>query len=122
MILKMISLTVDRGDTMKKIFEIGLPDVYEDIVITDKNASRIVYESLGATLPFTVTDITEKTTRRDANLVTLRKALVELVGVSGKAELEAMELAMRLAPAPMADKATAIDAIHALLATMEDGA
>lgn len=36
----------------------------------------------------------------------------------GKAELEQIELAMRLMPVPMADKAASIDAIHALLATL----
>ena len=56
-----------------------------------------------------------------AKIATLRSALERLVGVSTREDLERMELAMRLAPAPMADKAKAIDAIHALLETMEDG-
>lgn len=42
-------------------------------------------------------------------------ALVGLVGSSTRAELEQMEMAMRLMPAPAADKAATIDAIHALL-------
>ncbi len=63
--------------------------------------------------------VCEKHPMRQAEkkIVLLRAALIGLVGVSEKAELEAMELAMRMAPAPMADKAVGIDAIHALLAT-----
>jgi hypothetical protein len=48
----------------------------------------------------------------------LRSALVGLVGVNTRAELEQMEAFMRLMPAPAEDKAATIDAIHALLATM----
>lgn len=47
----------------------------------------------------------------------LRTALVGLVGVDSRAELEQLEAAMRLMPAPAQDKAATIDAIHALLAT-----
>ena len=50
----------------------------------------------------------------------LRAALVGLVGVDGRAELEQMEVMMRLMPAPAQDKAATIDAIHALLATCAD--
>lgn len=49
----------------------------------------------------------------------LRAALVGLVGVDGRADLEQMEGVMRLMLAPAADKAVTIDAIHALLATVE---
>lgn len=48
----------------------------------------------------------------------LRAALVGLVGVDGRADLEQMEGVMRLMPAPAEDKAATIDAIHALLATV----
>lgn len=47
----------------------------------------------------------------------LRSALVGLVGVDGRPDLERMETVMRLMPAPAADKAATIDAIHALIAT-----
>lgn len=47
----------------------------------------------------------------------LRKALVGLVGADDPAELRNMELIMRSLPAPEADKAATINAIHALLAT-----
>lgn len=50
----------------------------------------------------------------------LRTALVGLVGVDGRAELEQMEAVMRLMPAPAQDKAATIDAIHALIATLPD--
>lgn len=50
----------------------------------------------------------------------LRAAMVKLVGVDGRVELEQMEVAMRLMPAPAEDKAATVDAIHALLATLED--
>ena len=46
----------------------------------------------------------------------LRAALVSLVGVDGRADLERMEEVLRLMPAPAADKA--IDAVHALIATL----
>jgi hypothetical protein len=49
----------------------------------------------------------------------LRAALVGLIGVSTREELEQMEAYMRLASTPAADKAASIDAIHALLATIE---
>jgi hypothetical protein len=49
----------------------------------------------------------------------LRAALVGLVGVDGKDELEQMEAVMRLTPAPAQDKAVTIDAIHALIATLQ---
>ncbi len=48
----------------------------------------------------------------------LRAALVGIVGVDGRAELEQMEAVMRLMPVPAEDKARTIDAIHALLATL----
>jgi len=56
--------------------------------------------------------------KAEADIAMLRGALVGLVGASDKAELEQMELAMRLMPVPAADKAASIDAIHALLATL----
>lgn len=48
-----------------------------------------------------------------------RKVLEQLVGVGNREELEAMEFVMRSLPAPAADKAATIDAIHALLETLE---
>lgn len=51
----------------------------------------------------------------------LRSALAALVGVDGRDELEQMEAFMRLAPAPAEDKAASIDAIHALIATLDEG-
>lgn len=62
-------------------------------------------------------------TRRDASQMTdseclLRSALVQVVGVDGRDELEAMEAFIRLTPAPAADKAATIDAIHALITTL----
>ena len=48
----------------------------------------------------------------------LRSALVGLVGADGEHELKQMEAAMRVLPAPDADKAVSINAIHALLATL----
>jgi outer membrane protein TolC len=48
----------------------------------------------------------------------LRAALVGLVGVDGREELEPLEGVMRVMVAPAKDKAASIDAIHALLATL----
>lgn len=45
----------------------------------------------------------------------LRAALVGIVGVDGRADLEQMEGVMRLMPAPAADKAATIDAITRLI-------
>jgi hypothetical protein len=50
----------------------------------------------------------------------LRAALVGLVGVDGKIDLEQMEVVMRAMPAPAQDKAATIDAIHALIATIPE--
>lgn len=50
----------------------------------------------------------------------LRAALVGLVGVDGRVDLEQMEAVMRLLPAPAQDKAATIDAIHALVATLPE--
>jgi hypothetical protein len=51
----------------------------------------------------------------------LRAALVGIVGVDGREQLEQMEAVMRLMPAPAEDKAVTVDAIHALLATLSQG-
>lgn len=59
-----------------------------------------------------------ETIERHAQL--LRAALVGLIGCDGKIELEQMEAAMRILPAPEADKAVSINAIHALLATLPE--
>lgn len=48
----------------------------------------------------------------------LRSALVGIVGADTREELEQMEVVIRSAPAPWMDKAATVDAIHALLATM----
>jgi hypothetical protein len=45
----------------------------------------------------------------------LRQALEGLIGASDKGELMAMEATMRALPAPAADKAAALNGIHALL-------
>jgi predicted aminopeptidase len=58
--------------------------------------------------------------RIEAERDKLRSALIGLVGVSTRDELEAMETVTRALPAPSADKAAMIDAIHALLATMRE--
>ena len=47
----------------------------------------------------------------------LRKALAGLVGADDPAELRSIEAMMRILPAPEADKAATINAIHALLET-----
>lgn len=47
----------------------------------------------------------------------LRAALIGVVGASDPEELKAMELAMRVLPAPDEDKAATINAIHALMKT-----
>ena len=56
--------------------------------------------------------------RASSRLERVRKALVGLVGVETREELESLEAVMRLTPAPSADKAASIDAIHALLETL----
>ena len=56
--------------------------------------------------------------KAEADIELLRGALAGLVGGSDKAELEQMELAVRVIPAPEADKIASLNAIHALLVTM----
>lgn len=54
----------------------------------------------------------------DRHVAMLRAALVGLIGADSEQDLRQMEATMRLLPAPDADKAVSINAIHALLATM----
>lgn len=56
--------------------------------------------------------------KAESDVAMLRAALVGLIGADSEQELRTMEAAMRLLPAPDADKAVSINAIHALLATM----
>jgi len=51
----------------------------------------------------------------EADIALLRGALAGLIGADTREELEQMEMAIRAAPAPAADKVAMIDAIHALL-------
>lgn len=53
----------------------------------------------------------------ESDRTVLRNALVALVGSGDVAELQIMEVEVRRLPAPAADKAATIDAIHALIAT-----
>ena len=64
----------------------------------------------------------EKHPLREAEekITVLRSALIGLVGAETKEELEGMELAMRSLPAPDADKAASINAIHTILKTMPE--
>ena len=54
----------------------------------------------------------------EAKLAKVRSALAAMIGADGKAELEQMECAIRLLPAPQADKVVSLDAIHALIETL----
>lgn len=56
--------------------------------------------------------------KAEADIKLLRSALVGLIGVSSESELREMEALMRSIPAPEADKAVSINAIHALLSTI----
>ena len=60
--------------------------------------------------------------KAEGDIATLRAALVGLIGADTEQELREMEATMRLLPAPEADKAVSINAIHALLATMPPNA
>jgi len=53
--------------------------------------------------------------KAEATISKLRAALVGLIGVSTKDELESMEFVLRSSPAPEADKTAAINAIHVLI-------
>ncbi|WP_157662645.1 hypothetical protein [Sulfuriferula sp. AH1] len=56
--------------------------------------------------------------KAESDIAMLRGALVGLIGADSEQELRQMEATMRVLPAPEADKAVSINAIHALLATM----
>lgn len=56
--------------------------------------------------------------KAEADITLLRSALAGLIGAVSEGELRQMEVAMRMLPAPDADKAVSINAIHAMLATM----
>jgi len=53
--------------------------------------------------------------KAEKHIEKLRKALIGLIGVETTEELKAMEISLRLVPAPEADVIAAINAIHALL-------
>lgn len=53
--------------------------------------------------------------KAEADIVTLRSALIGLIGAETEAELRQIERAM---PVPDADRAVSINAINALIATM----
>ena len=63
--------------------------------------------------------ICEKHPMREAEskISILRKALIGLVGSEEKEELERMEIIMRTSPIPDEDKASNINAIHAIMKT-----
>jgi len=52
-------------------------------------------------------------------ILRLKSALVGLVGVSTKRELEEMEVLLRTMPLPEQDRVNTINAIHALLSLLE---
>ena len=81
----------------------------DDYVIDHYRCSADFHQSLLA-------DVARAMQQRDL----LRAALWKLVGAESVAELEQMEMVLRAAPAPAADKAVSIDAIHALIATADD--
>lgn len=58
--------------------------------------------------------------KAESDIALLRSALIGIIGASEKPELEQIELALRVMPAPEQDKIANINAIHALLATMPD--
>ena len=60
--------------------------------------------------------------KSEANVALLRNALVGLLGVDGENELKELEIGIRLASAPDADRTVALNAIHALLATINTDA
>ena len=60
--------------------------------------------------------------KAESDVAMLRAALAGLIGADSEQELRQMETTMRLLPAPDADKAVSINAIHALLATMTPNA
>ncbi len=56
----------------------------------------------------------------DDKVTLLRRALTGLIGVESVEDLTKMEAMLRLMPAPDADKAAMINAIHALIETAQD--
>lgn len=56
--------------------------------------------------------------KAESDIEKLRAALIGLVGAGTEQELQQMEAALQLLPAPDEDKAVSVNAIHALLATM----
>lgn len=56
--------------------------------------------------------------KAEANIATLRSALIGLVGSGDEEILRQMETMVRALPAPESDKIVSVNAIHALLATV----
>ena len=65
----------------------------------------------------TLREQVEKLTKGNGRL---RNALIGLVGSDSREELQSMELVMRSFPAPDADVVASVNAIHALLETMQE--
>ena len=65
----------------------------------------------------TLREQVEKLTKENGRL---RNALIGLVGSDSREELQSMELAMRIFPASDADVVASVNAIHALLETMQE--
>lgn len=58
--------------------------------------------------------------KAEADIALLRSALAGLIGVSTEPELRQIKKIMRSLPVPDADKAVSINAIHAMLATIQN--
>jgi len=56
----------------------------------------------------------------EQKIIILRKALTDFVGVESREDLEALEPILRSRPGIEQDKVVGINAIHALLQTMEE--
>lgn len=64
-----------------------------------------------------MSELPERMTAIEQQRDRLRAALVGLVGAESVRELQEMEVALRMMPAPESDKVAMINAIHALLET-----
>ena len=67
-----------------------------------------------------ITALREQVERLTKENGRLRNALIGLVGSDSREELQSMELAMRIFPASDADVVASVNAIHALLETMQE--
>jgi hypothetical protein len=103
---------------MLKLFEVQVPDGFEDAAFTDRNIAKILFDAFGKGTMFLVSDVTADAALVKEDYKKVRDALQGLVGQTTREELDRMEAFLATVDTPAADKAAALAAVRALKETM----